>query len=234
MKWAYQLFSAIIVISLGTCFAELPAQLQNSIDKSTKDLESTFETSKESLLERFEKRIDQVRSAPKQNAEERQKLIGIIEAQQALFFKHDFVPFSPTMRDDAVAFLNAVRKADVTLAKAYDKAIEFQTKKSADDAARALLADKRSALAPKIVGVWELNFVGNTQTKWRKTLHSDGTTQDEGGSWTLDRKHLCIRTPSKEAPGGGWLLTAIVTPDGMHLDSTNQIGVKVEGKLLVE
>ena len=170
MKWAYKLLTAIIVISLGTGFAELPTQLQNPIDKSTKDLESTFEISKEALLERFEMKIDQARSAPKRNAEERLQLIGLIEAQRALYVKHDFIPFSPTMRDEAIAFLNTVQKADVVLAKAYDKGIEFHTKKSADDAARALLTDKRSVLAPKIVGVWKLNFVGNIQTTWTKAV----------------------------------------------------------------
>lgn len=227
---SFQFLAVLFTFSFSNCFADLPSQLQTSINKAKEDLESKYTTAKQNLLSRFDKKIAQVRTAPKLNAEERQNLIGTIEAQKANFEKLEIIPFSPAMREEVIVYLNTVQKAEVSLSKAYDKGIEFHTKQSSDDEARILLAEKRTALAPKVVGVWELNFVGDNSRNWTQTLHSDGTTR--AGTWTLDRQQIVIRTPNKEAPGGAWVLKCNVSPDGMRLDITNQLGHKLEGKLL--
>ncbi len=222
-----QFLALIFTLSFNSCFAELPVQLQTSIDKAKADLEDKYTSAKQTLLGRFDKKIGQVRTAPKLNAEERQNLIGTIEAQKAAFEKLEIIPFSLTMREEVIAYLNSVQKAKVLLSKAYDKGIEFHTKQSSDDEARILLAEKRTALTPKVVGAWDLKLVGDNSRNWTHTLHADGTTLV--GTWTLDRKHLVVRSPSKAAPGGVWVDTFSASSDGMRIDGTNQLGHKVEG-----
>ena len=50
----------------------------------------------------------------------------------------------------------------------------------------------------------------------------------------MDEDKIVLRSPNAQAPGGAWILTCLVKPDGMHLNATNQLGNKFEGKLLVE
>ncbi len=224
--------AVIFFLSFNNCFADLPVQLQTSIDNGKEDLEAKYTTAKQTLLAGFDKKIAQVRTAPKLNAEEKQNLIGAIEAQKAVFEKLEIIPFSPAMRDDVIVYLNTIQKAEISLAKAYDKGIEFHTKQSSDDAAKTLLANKRADLAPKVVGVWELKFAGDNRTNWTQILQSDGSTL--AGSWTLDRKHIVIRTPDKDAPGGAWVLTCTPSQDGMRFEATNQLGGnKIEGMLRI-
>jgi hypothetical protein len=232
MLRAHLLIAVMWVTFVQTSFAELPTQTRRSIEKSTEELASVRTNSKQFLLDRFDKQIELTRISTKRSEDERKQLTGSLEAERALFAKQESLPFSPTMRPDLIAYFGKVKKAEAALAKAYDNGIEYYSRKSLNEDARKLSEAKQTALAPKVVAVWALHLEGDPEHVYNRTLKSDGTTQN--GTWMIDENKIVLRSPNPQAPGGAWILTCLVKPDGMHLTSTNQLGNKFEGKLLFE
>ena len=232
MSRALSIFAAILAVFVNTAFAELPTQTRRSIEKAIEELTSVRTSAKQVLLDRFDKKLELTRASTKLSDEERKQLIASLEAERALFAKQESLPFSPTMRSDLLAYFGKVKKAEAALAKAYDNGIEYYSRKSLKDDAEVLLAEKQKALPPHVVAVWALNLEGDPEHVYNRTLKSDGTTQN--GTWTMDEDKIVLRSPNAQAPGGAWILTCLVKPDGLHLNATNQLGNKFEGKLLVE
>lgn len=232
MQRTLRLFAVILVVSGHTSFAELPTQTRRLIEKSTEDLASVRTSSKQFLLDRFDTQIELTRISTKRSEDERKQLIRSLEAERALYTKQEALPFSPTMRQDLITYFGKLKKAELSLAKAYDNGIEYYSRKTLKDNAEALTTAKQTALAPRVVAVWALNLEGDLEHVYHRTLKSDGTTQN--GTWTVDEDKIVLRSPNPQAPNGVWILTCLVKPDGMHLEATNQIGNKFEGKLLIE
>ncbi|RLS59309.1 MAG: hypothetical protein DWH91_00600 [Planctomycetota bacterium] len=232
MQRAPLFFAVILVVSANIGFAELPTQSRKSIEKGTEELIAVRTSSKQFLLDRFDKQIELTRNSTKRSDEERKQLITSLEAERALFAKQEALPFSPTMRADLLAYFGKVKKAEAALAKAYDNGIEYYSRKSLRDDAQKLLTEKETALAPQVVAVWGLNLEGDKEHVYNRTLKSDGTTQN--GTWTIDEEKIVLRSPNAQAPGGVWILTCLVLPDGMHLTAKNQVGNQFEGTLLVK
>ncbi len=232
MLRAYPFFAVMLVAFVQTSFAELPTQTRRSLEKATAELASVRTSSKQFLLDRFDKQIELTRISTKWNEDERKQLIGSLEAERARFAQQEALPFSPSMRPDLITYFGKVKKAEAALAKAYDNGIEYYSRKSLKDDAEALSTAKQIALAPKVVAVWALNLEGDPEHVYNRTLKSDGTTQN--GIWTIDEDKIVLRSPNAQAPGGVWILTCTVKPDGRHLTATNQLGNKFEGKLLIE
>lgn len=231
MQRVLQILATVFVLSALTGFAELPTQSRRSIEKAIEELTLVRTSSKQFLLDRFDKKLELTRASTKRSDEERKQLIGSLGAERALFAKQESLPFSPTMRSDLIAYFGKVKKAEAALAKAYDNGIEYYSRKSLKDDAEGLLAEKQKALAPHVVAVWALNLEGDPEHVYNRTLKSDGTTQN--GSWTIDEDQIVLRSPNPQAPGGAWILKCLVKPDGRHLTATNQLGNKFEGKLLI-
>ena len=237
MQRVLHIFAAVLVLSVlvlavDTGFAELPAQARRSIEKGAEERVSVRTSSKQFLLDRFDKKIELARTSTKLSEEERQQLIGSLEAERALFAQREALPFSPTMRPDLIAYFGKVKKAELALAKAYDNGIEYYSRKSLKDDAQALLTEKQKALAPQVVAVWGLNLEGDPEHVYNRTLKSDGTTQN--GTWTIGEDKIVLRSPNPQAPGGAWILTCTVAQDGRHFHATNQLGNQFEGTLLIE
>ena len=55
MQRAFPLFAAILVVSVNIGFAELPTQSRRAIEKGTEELASVRTSSKQFLLDRFDK-----------------------------------------------------------------------------------------------------------------------------------------------------------------------------------
>ena len=229
MQRAFPLFAAILVVSVNIGFAELPTQSRRAIEKGTEELASVRTSSKQFLLDRFDKQIELVQNSMKRSEDERKQLIASLEAERALFAMQEALPFSPTMRSDLIAYFGKVKKAEAALAKAYDNGIEYYSRKSLNDDAQKLSEAKQTALTQKVVAVWALNLEGDPEHIYNRTLKFDGTTQN--GTWTIDENKIVLRSPNPQAPGGAWILTCLVKQDGMHLTATNQLGNKFEGKL---
>ncbi|MEI8379907.1 MAG: hypothetical protein WCJ09_07255 [Planctomycetota bacterium] len=232
-----RLFSVIVVVGwCAAAFAEaLPEKLQQELDQGKTHLEGQYKEAKEILLKSFEKEINQTRSAPKLTAEEKQQKIGSLEAEKAILEKTGDIPFSPRMRDEAINYLNRIQKAEIALAKTYDRAIEYCTKQKDDETARDLISQKKEAVAPRVAAKWLVTVPAPPKFTW--TLYTDGTTHHsvtgQKGSWSLGRQFLEVKTPGKMAPGGVWIDTCIISQDGLSFDAKNQKGNKLSAKRII-
>jgi hypothetical protein len=232
MQRTVQILVAAWVLLAHAAFAELPAHMRKSIEKGAEELAAVRVSSRQFLLDRFDKKLEITRASTKQSEAERTQLIASLEAERELFAKQESLPFSPSMRSDLIAYFGKVKKAENSLAKAYDNGIEYYSRKSRTDDGAALAAERKKALEPKVVAVWALSLEGDPEHAYNRTLKSDGTTQN--GSWTIDEDKLVLRSPNAAAPGGVWILTCTVKEDGRHLRAVNQQGAKFEGKLLID
>ena len=142
------------LLFLSSASAELPPKLQLQIDKATENLDTQYKSANDALLSAFSKPIEQSRRAPKLTPEVKQSLIASLEAEKSIFEKLGWIPFSPTMRSDAITYLTTIQKAEIALAKAFDEAVDYHTKRKEDSLARDVLASKQSTLVPKVIGEW--------------------------------------------------------------------------------
>ena len=207
--------------------ADLPEKIREELDRGKNRLESEFNAAEETLLSSFDRKISNARSAPKLTGEEKQQLITSIEAEKSLFETIGHLPFSSVMRTETIEYLNKVQKAEIALAKIYDRAVEYHTKQKNDEAARALVAEKNQSIEPKVAAKWtttDPNLKNRTDTL---TLLSNGSVKGwVGRTWTLDQRQLVTRWKKKDAPGGAWVDTCELSADGMHFDAKNQNGYK--------
>jgi hypothetical protein len=63
-------------------------------------------------------------------------------------------------------------------------------------------------------------------------LKPDGTVwigDAEIGSWKLAGTTLTLTWPNENAPGGAWVDTVLVTPEGSRYEGTNQRNVPIFG-----
>ena len=225
VNWALLL---VLFCSVGYS-ADLPDKLKSELADGRAAFEAKWKEAQEGLVSAFDKEITNARAATKLTGEEKQNAIGSLEAEKAIFDKSNTIPFSPRMRNSAIHYLNAVQKAESTLSKIYDRAIEHLTKQKDDEGARDLVAEKKKLLEPKLAAKWIIKGEGGV---FNHILYSNGQTS--GGTWTLDHKHLVVQTPNKKAPAGVWVDTCAISEDGMKLNMINQKGHKFTGKLVVE
>lgn len=232
-----RLFSMILVVgwSAAASAEALPEKMQQELDQGKTHLEGQYKEAKETLLKSFEKEINQTRSAPKLTAEEKQQKIGSLEAEKAILEKTGDIPFSPRMRDEAISYLNKIQKAEIALAKSYDRAIEYCTKQKDDETARDLISQKKEAVEPKVAAKWLVTVPAPPKFTW--TLYTDGTTHHsvtgQKGSWSLGRNFLEVKTPGKLAPGGVWIDTCVISEDGLSFEAKNQKGNKLSAKRII-
>ena len=219
---------AMIIALSGVGFAEdIPEKLREELDRGKTRLETEFKAAQETLLSSFDKKISNARTAPKLNGEEKQQLIGNIEAEKSNFETLGHIPFSPAMRTEAIEYLNKVQKAEIALAKIYDRAIESQTKQKNDEAARVLVADKKQAIEPKVVAKWSITDPKTNKAHGTWILWSNGSVigQDRNHSWTLDQRRLAIRWQQREPPRNSWTDSFVLRSDAMLADVVDEKGV---------
>lgn len=233
IRWFLLLLLPLLVMRIasnGVCFgADIPEKVQEELDRGKKRFDSEFKEANETLLGSFDKKMKITRAVPKLSAEEKQHSISTIEAEKSVFETTGHVPFSSPMRTETIEYLNKVQKAEMALAKIYDRAIEAQTKQKNDELARELVADKKMALEPKIVAKWTTTKIGTV------SLLSNGKVAGFEGtvSWTLDQREFVTKWKNKDAPGDFWINTCVISDDGATFEAKNQVGFKYSGTRLI-
>lgn len=233
---SFLLSSLLLFIAASNCLGygtDLPAKLQDDLDRGKTRFEEEIKTADEALRQSFDKAVNSARSLPKLSAEERRQMIDSIEAEKAIFEKLGHVPFSSVMRVDTVSYLNRIQKAEIAISKLYDRAIEYHTMHKNDESARLLVAEKKRAIEPKVVAKWiETHPKNVTGTA---TLLSNGMLQEPKrvASWTLDKKQLVISLKDKNAPGGAWIDSWTISANGMQAEARNQKGYSYTAKRLI-
>ena len=71
MQRAFPLLASILIVSVNTGFAELPTQTRRAIENGNADLAAVRTSSKQVLLDRFDKKLELTRASTKLSDEER-------------------------------------------------------------------------------------------------------------------------------------------------------------------
>lgn len=87
---------------------------------------------------------------------------------------------------------------------------------------------------PAVVATWEHRVVGRDAKPGTLTLYSNGKINDPDGkeTWARQGNTLTLRWPNPKAPGGAWVDTCTISPDGKTYTGRNQAGANVAGKLV--
>lgn len=216
-------------LSQTSSASDLPEALQSHIDKCKSTYQEARQTAEKKLLEAFESEIDLIRNQEKLKAESKEEAIKAVEAERTTFEKNSTIPFSPRMRTGAINYLKTVRLADVPLAAAYEKGIDYFIKTKRDDSAGSLLiGERKKMLKTKPVGVWECTGASFKGTfTW--TLYADGT--GEGPIvWLLEKDKLIINNRGPGSPPGGFIDTCVIDAKGQTFTAKNQKGGVYTGK----
>jgi uncharacterized caspase-like protein len=90
--------------------------------------------------------------------------------------------------------------------------------------------DKPKLTRADIVGVWR-HKPGNSRPG-EMTLHANGKINNPRGNdtWTFDGTTLVLRWANKQAPGGFWIDTCNVSPNGKTYRGANQKGLVITGE----
>jgi hypothetical protein len=222
---------AIFVLCSITRAADPDEVLAKRIETARDNRLEAYRKAKEKLVAGLTDEINQVRARPAK-ADEKVQLIENLTREKEGLVKDGRLPFSPAARRVAIAYLKDLRAADAPVAAAYDDLITLALKKRDDKAAEEYSARKREALAPIMLGKWNMKLPGSTwKAQW--VLWSDGHSgPGQGCKWTLETaKLILVCVGEKEAPKEGWINTGVVSPDGMKMDAPNQHGDRVTGEL---
>ena len=186
------------------------------------------------LLAAFDNKIAKIRAKagaePLKPAD--QNLITIIFSEKAIFANNGEIPFSPAMRDDAIAYLRAIEDAENDGSKMYDHVIEHEQLSDEASAAEKKLQFRTEFLTPKLVGKLQITEVNGKQ-KGYWSFYSNGTFDGRfdfsKSTWRLDRFSLIATHPRGNAPGGAWIDTGLVEENGQTVNFSNQQGYRQKG-----
>jgi len=89
---------------------------------------------------------------------------------------------------------------------------------------------------PAVAATWEHRVVGRDAKPSTITLYANGKINDPGGrdTWARQGNTLTLRWPNPKAPGGTWVDTCTVSPDGKTYTGRNQLGATVAGRLVIK
>lgn len=207
--------------------ADIPEKLQEELDRGQKRFEADLKEAQETLLGSFDKKISSARSTQKLTGEEKQQLIANLDAEKVMLKSSGHIPFSLAMRAETVDYLKKVQKAENALEKVYDRLIDSQTKQKNDEVARALVADKKQAIEPKIVANWQITDPKTNKVSGTWTLWSNGSAigKDNYHTWTVDQRNLAIRW--QRPPNIRWTDKLALKADVMQADVVNEQGVTI-------
>jgi serine/threonine protein kinase len=187
--------------------------------------EAAYAIANRELLESFHTQIDLLSSKQDQDDNVNQALLDAIKHELLVFETYKTIPFSPTMRTAAMAYLKKLAEATKIAAEAYD----LQIKKASSDTelsgeASKLMEEKNSVLKRRLIGQWR-HPKGNANVY----LYSNGELERERGilpgTWSLDAYHLIF-------DGGTYIDTNVIDASGTKFSGSNRQGGKFPGELV--
>lgn len=206
--------SGLMTPTTGDAPAKEPgAAKATDMPEVRKSYEAAVLKARERLLARFDEVIAWMEKDDKAKA----GAVARLKDQRDLFDKRDLVPWSEVMRKDTGHYLKAVGDA--------------RTKALADAGAGELPADLRDLIDGRVVARW-VHQPGDGKI----ALYSSGkiNTPDGENTWSFSGGRLTFRWKNDKAPGGFWVDTCVLAPDGQSYAGVNQIQTKVSGKLVTE
>lgn len=212
-------------------FLAARADDKDEIVSATKSYEAANAKAEQTLLAAFEKAEDNLRKSTFK-AEVKQTQLELLKGEKHAFQDHGYYPWSARMRPALIEFLRARGATVRTLERVYDNAINDQTKAKNDVLANELIAKKKEALKPVLIGTWELTGT-SWKGSWTCKLFSNGHYSDPFGKavWTFDKGIMILTQPELGFPNNTKLLKWTIRENGLELDEMGNNGASSVGKL---
>jgi serine/threonine protein kinase len=198
------------------------------IKKSRAGYEAAMKRADAALLAAFDQELEALPKA-KMKAEDRVKLIDVVQGEKAVYKTKGRIPWSAPLRTAALEYVNAMTASRNRLAQNYDRVADACLRKKEEERAKVYMAEKQRALQPKVLAVWRYTYApGKTN---RVELYSDGLVDRGPLTWSWDREAVVLRHVDPKAKGGVWIDTCRLSFDGKSISGTNQVGHAKSGTL---
>ncbi len=192
-----------------------PDPFRDLIKKARAEYDAALKGADDRVLAAFDRELAALAAAGKLTDEERRKAIAAMKNEKLAFQKHGTLPWSPPMRAAAIEYLPQINAAAIPLGQAYDQALAAQRQAGGDSATRALAAEKKQVLTPKVVGIWNCTGL-RRHARFSYTLYANGhiNTPDSKDTWKLTQNELQITLHRSDSRSGLWMDTCTIAPHG--------------------
>ncbi len=190
----------------------------SEIARARAELERARSDARQKLLASFDATLK--RLAKTDDAADQSSLLAIVRAERTRFEKRGLLPWSEPMRASMLAYWHTVRAARDAIEQAYNVEIDLLAKQDKNDRVDQLRTELGEVLGDEVVARWNHQPPGNAAVI---SLLIDGKIkEDSTASWSFDEEGvLRLRWPNGDAPGGVWIDTCQVSPDGSSYAGEN-------------
>jgi tRNA A-37 threonylcarbamoyl transferase component Bud32 len=200
---------------------------QTEIEKARAQLERSRQEARNKLLAGFDSTFKHLVRADRSGGGEK-AMIEVVKAERKRFDQRGLLPWSEPMRPYMLAYLHAVRAARDAVGQVYGAEIDELVRQKQGEKADQLRAELRGLPGGEVVARWTHHWAGNSKVIG---LCANGKIDDPDSenSWTFEGGVLSLRWPNPDAPGGIWIDTCTVPPDGKTYSGQNQLRAPISG-----
>ncbi len=212
----------------------MAALTPSALEKAQKLHAKTMRDAEVGLLESVDKMIDRV-SNQRLPTTQKSALLDVLRAERNRLERSGLIPTSERMLPAVIAYAQVISAAEATLRKTYNVEIEKAIRARNDRAQSELRTELARAISAKVVAKWRHQAangpIGTVQ------LYSNGRINhpESQAIWRLDASgQIVLNWPTINAPGGAWIDTCKLSPDGKTYSGRNQNKVLISGWCLSE
>jgi hypothetical protein len=145
--------------------------------------------------------------------------VARLKAEKEAFERHGLIPFSGSMRGPTTQYLKALADERAKVVTSFGST--------------PIPDDLRKLIDHRVLARWNHQAAGQN-SPGINTLYSSGRIDDPQSDdlWSYAGGRLILKWKARQAPGGYWVDTCIVAPDGLTYAGTNQNNVKITGRLV--
>ena len=206
-----------------------PKPIQSEIDQAEAEMEHSRDEARKKLLANFDATLKRLEKGDP--TAEVTALLDAVKAERNRFEKQSLLPWSEPMRTYMMAYLHSMRAARDTLGHAYTAEIEEQVRQENEDKAAQFRTKLQSIEADEVVARLRHQVGNDADNSNVISLYANGKIghPQSDNSWTFEGDVLSLRWPNPDAPGGTWVDTCTVSPDGKTYSGANQWRVAISG-----
>jgi Tol biopolymer transport system component/serine/threonine protein kinase len=205
---------------LGSPGEDLPSALSPEA-RASRAFEKANKGAKDALLAGFDAALDKLAKS-KRAVDQRLKMIDAVKEEKKRFEQDGLFPWSEPMWAHIAKYLATKNRAENNLRAVYKSRINAELKAKNNTKVEELRTELKNLTVPKVIAKWK--YIIDGKYAGDHLLYSNRRIGNGDGpaTWNLLKGVLILTFPDPKAPGGGWIDTLIISPDGTTISGTNQ------------